>query len=182
MQGAIQQLNARRREKGGRPLAIGIGLNTGVCCVGNFGSAQRFDYSAIGNDVNLASRSEGLTKYYGLPILVGADTAAAAPQFALLEVDLISVKGYENPVRLYALLGDEAERERPEFIEVADRQRAMLEAYRSGQFELAERRLAALRPVSDPGLTGLWQIYQERISNYKLRPPASSWMAEPWQN
>lgn len=175
MQANIAEMNVRRSEAGGRPLAVGIGLNTGLCCVGNFGSAQRFDYSAIGNDVNLASRFEGLTKYYGLPILVGAATAEAAPEFALLEIDLVSVKGYERPVRLYALLGDEMERERPEFVEVADRQKAMLEAYRSGQFELAERRLAALRHVSDPVLTTLWQIYEDRISNYKLRPPAPSW-------
>lgn len=63
MQADVAEMNVRRRPVGGRPLAIGIGLNTQLCCVGSFGSAQRFDYSAIGNDVNFASCFEGLTKY-----------------------------------------------------------------------------------------------------------------------
>jgi len=171
----IADMNARRSQMGARPIAIGIGLNTGVCCFGNFGSKQRFDYSAIGNDVNLASRFEGLTKFYGLPIVVRQTTAAAVPDFALLEIDLISVKGYEIPVRIFALVGDENERERPDFIEVADWQRTILEAYRDGQFDLAERNLATLRRISDPCLTRLWQIYADRILEFKSRPQPPSW-------
>ena len=83
------------RKPNNTSVSIGIGLNSGICCVGNFGSAQRFDYSAIGNDVNLASRFENLTRYYDLPIVVGLRTALGAASMALLEIDLISVKGYE---------------------------------------------------------------------------------------
>lgn len=171
----IEVINARRSSMSAKPIAIGIGLNTGVCCVGNFGSTQRFDYSAIGNDVNLASRFEGLTKYYGLPILVGQATAAAAPEFAFIEVDLISVKGYEHPVQIFALLGDENYRDRPECRELALRQRAMLEAFRSRQFDLAERRIAALRQVSDPKFARLWDIYDDRTQGYQRQPPPDSW-------
>ena len=111
----LNSINERRRSNRLQPIAMGIGLNTGVCCVGNFGSTQRFDYSAIGNDVNLASRFESLTKFYGLPIVVGQTTAEAAPDFALVEIDLISVKGYEKPVRLFALLGDRDYRDTSDF-------------------------------------------------------------------
>jgi adenylate cyclase len=176
MLSALEALNARRRAKGAdKTIRIGIGLNTGVCCVGNFGSAQRFDYSAVGNDVNLASRFESLTKYYGMPIVVGQTTAELAPEFAFIEIDLISVQGYEHPVRLFALLGDSDFRQRPEFFEVASRQAAMLEAFRSRQFEAAERKIAALRNVSGMEMAQLWTIYEDRIATYKREPPPPSW-------
>ena len=171
----LNSINERRRSNRLQPIAMGIGLNTGVCCVGNFGSTQRFDYSAIGNDVNLASRFESLTKFYGLPIVVGQTTAEAAPDFALVEIDLISVKGYEKPVRLFALLGDRDYRDTSDFQDVALRQSAMLEAYRSRQFELAERRIAALRQIAGPNFARLWDIYEDRIKGYQRQPPPDGW-------
>lgn len=171
----LKSLNARRLSNGAQPIAMGIGLNSVVCCVGNFGSTQRFDYPAIGNDVNLASRFESLTKFYGLPIVVGQSTAEAAPDFAMIEIDLIRVKGYERPVRLFALLGDQHHREQPEFQELALRQRAMLDAYRSRNFELAERKVTALRQVADPSFARLWHIYSERIESHKHQPPSDLW-------
>ncbi|WP_162409634.1 CHASE2 domain-containing protein [Acuticoccus sediminis] len=87
--------------------AIGIGLNTGVCCVGNLGADQRFDYSVIGDDVNVASRLESQTKTYGVPILVGPRTAEQARPagyvFAL--VDNVRVKGKTAPIEVFALIG-----------------------------------------------------------------------------
>lgn len=87
--------------------AIGIGLNTGMCCVGNLGANQRFDYSVIGDDVNIASRLEGQTKTYGVPILVGPRTAEQARpagyHFAM--VDTVRVKGKTEPIDIYALIG-----------------------------------------------------------------------------
>ena len=75
----LNATGARRPRTAGRDpcrVTIGIGINSGDCCVGNLGSAQRFDYSAIGDDVNVASRLEGLSKLYGVPIVVGESTAA----------------------------------------------------------------------------------------------------------
>src|SRR5690606_8766611 len=87
------------------PIRVGIGLNSGLCCVGNMGSQQRFDYSALGDDVNLASRHEGQCKTYGVDIIVGENTQVRAPRQAMIEIDLIQVKGKTRPVRIYALLG-----------------------------------------------------------------------------
>ena len=63
------------------PINIGIGLNTGSCCVGNMGSNQRFDYSVLGDDVNLASRLEGQSKTYGVEIVIGDNTKAESPGY-----------------------------------------------------------------------------------------------------
>jgi adenylate cyclase len=89
------------------PVRMGIGLNTGECCVGNVGSPQRFDYSILGDVVNVASRLEEATKAYALPIVAGERTALAAPELAFLELSSVAIRGKERAVRLFALLGDE---------------------------------------------------------------------------
>jgi adenylate cyclase len=86
---------------------LGIGLNTGDCCVGNVGSPQRFDYSILGDVVNVAARLEGETKTFGMPIIAGEKTAQRAPDFAFLEIGTMAVRGKQRPERLFALVGDE---------------------------------------------------------------------------
>ena len=88
------------------PLNVGVGLNTGVCVVGNMGSDLRFDYSVLGDSVNLAARLEGQSKEYGFPIIVGSKTALAVKdKFAILELDFVMVKGKKEPEVIYAIAG-----------------------------------------------------------------------------
>ena len=90
------------------PINVGVGLNTGVCVVGNMGSNLRFDYSVLGDSVNLASRLEGQSKEYGFPIIAGSKTALAVKdKFAILELDFIMVKGKKEPEVIYAIAGRE---------------------------------------------------------------------------
>ncbi len=84
-------------------LAAGIGLNSGPCCVGNLGSRQRFDYSVVGNTVNVASRIESLCKTYRLPLLAGAETQALAPDLPWQEVDRVLVRGLTTPTRIWTV-------------------------------------------------------------------------------
>src|SRR5258708_3919008 len=86
-------------------LEIGIGINSGECIVGNIGSAQRFDYSVLGDPVNLAARLESRSQDYGVPILVGEATQSRATGLAMLELDLITVKGKQEPSRIFGLIG-----------------------------------------------------------------------------
>ena len=89
-----------------KPVRFGIGLNSGECCVGNLGSLRQFDYSAIGDEVNVASRLEGACKIFEVDIIGSETTRAEAPDFAWLEIDSVLLKNKTRPVGLYALAGD----------------------------------------------------------------------------
>ncbi len=120
--------------RGHIPVNIGVGLNTGRASVGNFGSSQRFTYSCLGDEVNLASRLEGLCKAYAVGIIIGDNTAAQVADLATLELDLVTVKGKTEPVRIHALLGDAEMAKMPAFMELKEQQAALLALYRTGAF------------------------------------------------
>ncbi len=177
----LRQLNGELAEeaaKAGRthvPIAIGIGLNSAVCCVGNMGSQQRFDYSVLGDGVNLASRLEGQTKVYGTPTLVGEETRSLTPDFAALEVDLVRVKGKTAPVRVYTLLGPPERAQTDAFRRLEAAQAGFLVAYRAGQWDAAERALAQLREAGGAELAGLCGVYAERLAEFRKDPPPEGW-------
>jgi adenylate cyclase len=175
-------LNAERAaedEAQGRkhiPIAIGIGLNTGACVVGNMGSDVRFDYSVLGDSVNVASRLEGQTKEYGVTILIGTETAAkVGDRFALVEADLIRVKGKKLPERCYALLGDETVRAGPEFAQATREIAALHKAYRGQRWDEAQVAAAQADAARQLGLAGLLATYGVRIVNYRAEPPLADW-------
>ena len=157
------------------PINIGVGLNTGACSVGNMGSDQRFDYSVIGDDVNLASRLEGQSKTYGVDIVIGENTRAKVDGLAAIELDRLRVKGKSRPVRIYGLLGDETLAAMPYFQALAAGHDAMLKAYRAQDWDGAEQRAADCRTQADGRLDLLYDLYAERIADYRREPPPAGW-------
>ncbi|MEP4508689.1 MAG: adenylate/guanylate cyclase domain-containing protein [Paracoccaceae bacterium] len=161
------------------PINIGIGINTGTCLVGNMGSDMRFDYTAMGDPVNLASRLEGQSRFYGTSIIVGnATRTEAEAEFALLELDLIRVKGKVQPERIFALLGDAQVRSGSAFAEVTQINETMHTAYRSQNWDAAEAALDQLEPLAtwlDPLLSQHFDRYRERIDDLRQNEPPEDW-------
>jgi adenylate cyclase len=155
-------------------LRMGIGVSTGPCLVGNLGSAQRFDYSVLGDSVNLASRLEGQTKAYGIGTVIAESTRGQATEFAALELDLIAVKGKLEAVRIFGLLGDSQLAASEDFQNLSTQHQQLLEAYR-GQDWATARQLAAECTRLAPHLERLYDLYRDRIGHYEEVPPGQNW-------
>ncbi len=155
---ALGELNRRFADLGLPLLTIRIGLHTGEAVVGNLGSVKRFDYTVIGDTVNLASRLEGLNKFYGTTIMASEATAAACGEAVeFRELDLVAVKGREAPVRVLEVLALKGELAP----ELASRRREFalgLDLYRQGNFAQAGPQFAAVltaAPEDGPSRTFL---------------------------
>lgn len=174
---------ARAEGRAALPIAVGVGLNSGMVCVGNMGSQQRFDYSVIGDAVNLASRLEGQSKTYHMTILIGETTRAATVGMAALELDLIRVKGKAVPARIYGLLGDETVASMPVFAALQTAHNSMLAAYRSQDWSRAEALLAECRQHADAlevpadvgNMAALYDVYAGRIAEFTAMSPGDGW-------
>jgi adenylate cyclase len=155
------------------PVNIGVGLNTGPASVGNFGSEQRFTYSCLSDDVNLASRLEGQCKTYGVGIIIGSKTKAQVEDHAALELDLIMVKGKTEPERIFALLGDAEFAQAPGYRALLEKQGELLQHYRAGDFADALGTIDACEVAAAAAgwRQGYYGMMRERLKGLIDDPP-----------
>ena len=181
------RLEIEAKEEGRKhiPLKVGLGLNTGECVVGNMGSDQRFDYSVLGDTVNLAARLEGQSKSYGMNVVLGPTTnAAVTDRMATIDLDYIQVKGKTEGTYIYGLMGDEEVKAGPMFVALQKKISDAMDSYRQQRFDEAAGMFKEIRRLGsdehkpwhlEVNLDVLCDLYDERIAEYKINPPAANW-------
>ena len=159
------------------PIKVGIGINSGGCIVGNMGSDLRFQYTAMGDAVNLASRLEGQTALYGVPLLIGARTARAlSDEFAVLEVDHIRVKGKQDAEVTSTILGGSDVAGSRDFKELREQWGKVLASYRRQDWAAVISLLESIRPLGEQfALHRLIDLYHERARQFAVKPPSIKW-------
>ncbi|WP_294769350.1 adenylate/guanylate cyclase domain-containing protein [uncultured Rhodoferax sp.] len=172
MANAVREINAEHRAKGLPEIGIGIGLNTGTMCVGDMGSNIRRSYTVIGDAVNLGSRLEGLSKVYGVDIVVSESTKKLAPDFAWQELDKVRVKGKEQAVSIHWPMAP-AGRVNAEVTEEVKTWAAFLRAYRAQNWDQADVFLINLMRMNAKKY--LYQLYSERVASMRLLPFDPEW-------
>ncbi len=165
---------AEREAKQYRPLEIGIGVNTGPCCVGNLGSTQHYDYSAIGDNVNLTSRLEGLTRFYNLPAIVGEETRNRVSSLPFLEIDLVRVKGRKGASRIYTMM-DMLGADKHSYDGLAQKHDALYQAFRARKWDDAAKALAACRQFGLASLETVHALYEKRIDAFRGQTLPPDW-------
>ncbi len=172
MQPALEALNQEFQTEGLPRLAIGVGINTAVVVAGNMGSMSRLNYTVIGDGVNLASRLEMLTKRYNVPVIVSGATKQAAGDVVYRELDRVRVKGKVEPVDIFQPLAPAGVLDETALQELADYHKG-LEEFRHQNWDAARIRFASLLERSPACL--LYQLYSDRIEQFKKNPPPSTW-------
>lgn len=172
MQATLKSLQEGFKARGWPEIRIGVGVNTGRVSVGNMGSEVRVAYTVMGDAVNLASRLEGLTRQYGVDIIVGEATRDAVPDFVYRELDHVRVKGKDEPVGIYEPIGlaGAVSAQMLEEIRLFD---DVLRSYRSQDWGATERQLQELLQRAPD--SRLYRIYAERVAYFREHPPAADW-------
>ncbi|MES1977629.1 MAG: adenylate/guanylate cyclase domain-containing protein [Pseudomonadota bacterium] len=172
MANAIRRLNEEHRIKGLPEIGIGIGLNTGTMCVGDMGSDIRRSYTVIGDSVNLGSRLEGLSKTYGVDIVVSESTRRLANDFAWQELDKVRVKGKDNAVAIFWPLAPLDAIDQGKSAELKTWSQA-LKAYRMQDWDQCDVQLLNLQRLNAKKY--LYQLYSERVASMRLLPFDPEW-------
>jgi adenylate cyclase len=166
----LAELRAAPRP-GGLPLEARIGLNSGAVLVGNIGSRDRLNYSAVGDPVNVASRLEALNKLYGTRIMLGEETAALVRDRAILrELDRVAVYGRTGGARVYELVGLADGMPVPEWIAPYERGLAAYRARRWDEADALFGQMLALKPGDKAAL-----LMRARIAEFRQNPPPADW-------
>jgi adenylate cyclase len=169
---ALATLQAGWESRGVPRMEVCIGINTGPMLVGNMGSKRRFNFTVMGDSVNLASRLEGLNRQFGTDLVISEGTyLQVKDQVVVRELDLIRVQGKAHPVKVYELLGLAADS--PRHSDLVSRFGKGLEAYRGGQWKTAIDIFQDL--VRDYPLDGPSHVFTKRCRNLLAQPPEGTW-------
>jgi adenylate cyclase len=164
---SLEEFNDEVTKEGIPAFGMGLGINTDTVVVGNMGSDQRFDYTCLGDGVNLASRLEGQSKPYGVKIVIGPKTASAVlDQYQVVELDLLAVKGKTEPARIFTVF--------PFHDPLGETQHMkFLELYRQGHWEVSAKYANDLKQCWRGEMNQYYDMMIERINEYKENPPAN---------
>ena len=167
MMSSLEEFNAEITKEGIPAFGMGLGINTDTVVVGNMGSDQRFDYTCLGDGVNLAARLEGQSKPYGVKIVIGPKTAKYVREtYQVVELDLLAVKGKTEPATIFTVL--------PFHDPLAEKQHVkFLELYRLGNWQVAEKYANDLKKCWKDEMTQYYDMMLERIKEYKSNPPTN---------
>jgi adenylate cyclase len=181
MEEKLRTLNAQLDSEGFykqhkvKRIAIGVGLNSGPCVVGNMGSDQRFDYSALGDAVNLSARFQTLSNAYGTYIVVGEDTMALiAERFTFMQIDYVIVKGRATPTKLYALLGGPEAKDQEPYKTLNPILQGMFAAIKARDWDAARAAIASGRAVKDADKT-IFDTFEQRLKIWTQAPANGDW-------
>jgi adenylate cyclase len=160
----LEKFNEEIAKEGVPAFGMGLGINTDTVVVGNMGSSQRFDYTCLGDGVNLASRLEGQSKPYGVKIVIGPKTAEyVKDEYSVLELDLLAVKGKTEPVQIYTIVP--RTNENAEFVH-----KNFITQYRAGNWAMAKKLVPGLQASWNGEMTKYYDMMLERMEG---KPPVN---------
>jgi adenylate cyclase len=171
MLGDLDRFNAEIANEGIPAFGMGLGINTGSVVVGNMGSSQRFDYTCLGDSVNLASRLEGQSKPYHVKLVIGPKTYEyVKDEYLCLELDCLAVKGKTEGVNIYTIVDRNTlntlyARSHQDFIRL----------YREQEWDRLDHYYKTLRNAFDGDMTEYYDMMMERVEEYKKNPPGENW-------